>query len=101
MVQPSDLSDVEAVRGQLCDVIRAVARVNKSRQRHDYGSTTAVETIADVRLPAPVISIPLETDTLPVRTVVRVLQDDVLFRVQCTLRDVSRGRVAYAVEVTR
>ena len=101
MVEPSDLSDLEAVRGQLCDALRAVARVVKSRQRHDDGSTTAVETIADVQLPVPSVSIPLETDTLPVRVAVRVIQDDVLFRVECTLREVSGGRVAYAVEVLR
>jgi hypothetical protein len=99
MAGPAALSDLDAVREQLCDVLRTVARVTQTRQRHDYGSTTAVETISNVQIPVLAVSIPLETDTLPVRAAVRVLRDGVLFRVECRLREVCGGRVTYEIEV--
>jgi hypothetical protein len=97
----SERSDALAVQAQLGDVVRSIARVSRCRQQHPYGSTAAVETIADVELAGDRVSIPIETDSLPVRAVVRVVQHGVVFRVEGTLHDVNRGRATYEVNLVR
>jgi hypothetical protein len=92
-------SDALAVQAQLGDVVRSIARVSRWREQHAYGSTVAVETLADVELAGDRVSIPIETDSLPVRTVVRVVQHGVVFRVEGTLHDVNCGRVTYEVKL--
>jgi hypothetical protein len=99
VIERPERSDARAVEAQLGDVVRSIARVSRCRQQHPYGSTVAVETIADVELAGDRVSIPIETDSLPVRAVVRVVQHGVVFRVEGKLHDVNRGRVTYEVKL--
>ncbi len=95
---PKPPADSDSVRDQLCEAVREAARVRICRQWHPYGSTFAAERQVEIELPE-ILEIPLETDTLPTRCLVRLRRQGVDVPVECHLRSVCGGNAAYEISV--
>ncbi|MGE3316002.1 MAG: hypothetical protein AB7O26_12885 [Planctomycetaceae bacterium] len=84
----------------LAELLRRVAvRVTHFRQPHPYGSTVAVEELAEVDLVEPWVSLPVETDTIPVEIAGTSRWDAVERRVRFFNPQVREGMVTYDAEL--
>lgn len=97
----TSVSDVEAVRDQLRDAVRRIAFIRKSTFRVACGSAIAAQKTRTLELGKYSVTISLETDAVPARTIVDVVKGDVLFQVRCILRSADTRCVAYDLEVVR
>lgn len=85
----------------LSELLRRVAvRVTHLREAHPYGSTVAVEEIADIELVESWVSVPVETDTIPVDIAGMSCWNSVELRVRFFNPQVRDGMVTYDAELT-
>lgn len=77
---------------------RVPVRVTHFREPHPYGSTVAVEELAEVDLVERWVSLPVETDTIPVDIAGTSSWSDVEKRIRFFNPQVRDGMVTYDAE---
>jgi hypothetical protein len=84
----------------LDELLRRVAvRVTRFREPHPYGSTVAVEELAEVDLVERWVSLQVETDTIPVDIAGTSCFSDVEKRIRFFNPQVRDGMVTYDAEL--
>lgn len=90
--------DSEFVLAELLQ--RVEVRVTYFREPHPFGSTVAVEELAEVDLVEPWVSLPIETDTIPVEITGTSCWNELEQRVRFFNPQVRDGLVTYDAELT-
>jgi hypothetical protein len=94
---PALNADSESV---LAELLRHVAvRVARFRESHPFGSTVAVEDLAEVNLVEPWVSLPIETDPIPVEIAGTSCWNQIEQRIRFFNPQVRDGLVTYDAEL--